>query len=102
MKKLIAYLLTFLLFTLSLKAAEPLIWKIDNRADVLKGDSRGVSIDDNGTIRLAPKLNQLYNSEQSTSGRARSTRPAISISEPAPTAKFTGSTRRAKARFSRI
>jgi len=44
--------------------AEPSIWSVNSRADVLKGDARGVSIDDNGTISLAPKLSESFKTEQ--------------------------------------
>jgi sugar lactone lactonase YvrE len=45
-------------------AADPSIWTVGTRADILKGDSRGVSIDANGSITLAPKLTELYKTEQ--------------------------------------
>ncbi|MCB1024270.1 MAG: hypothetical protein KDB79_07765, partial [Acidobacteria bacterium] len=46
-------------------AGEPSIWSINSREDVLKGDARGVSINDNGSITLAPKLSEVFNTEQS-------------------------------------
>ncbi len=46
-------------------ASEPSIWTVGTRSDVLKGDARGVSIDANGTITLAPKLTEIYKTEQS-------------------------------------
>ena len=46
-------------------AAEPAVWSVSSRADVLKGDARGVSIDQNGTISLSPKLTEVYKTEQS-------------------------------------
>ena len=46
------------------RAAEPSIWTVGSRADVLKGDSRGVSIDANGAMTLAPKLTEIYKTEQ--------------------------------------
>lgn len=52
-------LLLFVL-SLSLYAAEPHIWSVSSRVDVLKGDARGVSIDQNGTITLAPKLTEVF------------------------------------------
>ena len=65
MKNLLA-LLT-LLFTLisSAFAGEPSIWSINSRDEVIKGDAKGVSITHNGTISLAPKVSQIYNTEQS-------------------------------------
>ena len=45
-------------------ASEPSVWSVDTRTEVLKGDARGVSIDANGTIGLAPKLNEVYKTGQ--------------------------------------
>lgn len=45
-------------------AAGPSIWSVNTRAEVLKGDARGVSIDDTGAITLAPKLTEVYRTEQ--------------------------------------
>lgn len=49
----------------SVKASEPAIWTINTRAEILKGEARGVSIDENGAITLAPKLSELFNTSQS-------------------------------------
>ncbi len=46
-------------------ASEPSIWTVNSRADVLRGDARGVSVTDTGAIVLAPKLNKLFDSQQS-------------------------------------
>ena len=58
----------FLAITFSLPfttlAAEPSVWTVGSRADVLKGDARGVSIDSNGSITLAPKFAEIYKTEQ--------------------------------------
>ena len=66
------YLFRLLLVTISLfgffsviAASEPSIWSVNTRADILKGDAKGVSIDENGTITLAPKLSEIYNTGQS-------------------------------------
>ena len=45
-------------------SADPSVWTVGTRADILKGDSRGVSIDSNGSITLAPKLAEVYKTEQ--------------------------------------
>lgn len=45
-------------------AAEPLVWTVSSRADVLKGDARGVSIDQDGTISIAPRLTEVYKTGQ--------------------------------------
>lgn len=54
----------FALATASM-AADPAIWTVDSRTEVLKGDARGVSVGDDGTITLAPKLAEVFNTEQS-------------------------------------
>ncbi|MBK7392691.1 MAG: hypothetical protein IPI64_05230 [Chloracidobacterium sp.] len=54
-----------LLFGSTVFAAEPSIWSVNSRADVLKGDARGVSIDADGTISLAPKLTEVFKTGQS-------------------------------------
>lgn len=53
-----------LLFVAIASASEPSIWTVGTRAEVLRGDSRGVSIDANGAITLAPKLTEIYKTEQ--------------------------------------
>jgi hypothetical protein len=64
MNKIYCVVFIVLLSVFSAKASEPSIWSVNSRADVLKGDSKGVSIDDNGVISLAPKLNELFRTEQ--------------------------------------
>jgi len=61
------FLLLFLIFSISLaaNASEPAIWSVNTRTDVLKGDAKGVSINENGTITLAPRLTELFNTGQS-------------------------------------
>lgn len=46
-------------------ASEPAIWTINTRAEVLKGEARGVSIDENGAISLAPRSSEIFNTAQS-------------------------------------
>jgi WD40 repeat protein len=58
------FLLLSVALTTSSFAADPSIWTVGTRADILKGDSRGVSIDANGSITLAPKLAEIYKTEQ--------------------------------------
>ena len=45
-------------------ATEPSVWSVNSRADVLKGDARGVSIDSEGAISLAPKLTEVFKTGQ--------------------------------------
>ena len=60
--------LFFFAFAISLPAAalgsDPSVWTVGSRADVLKGDARGVSIGANGSVTLAPKLTEIYKTEQ--------------------------------------
>ncbi|HEX8638719.1 MAG TPA: hypothetical protein VF692_11690, partial [Pyrinomonadaceae bacterium] len=51
--------------SLFVRASEPAIWSVNSRAEVLRGDARGVSINENGTITLAPRLAEIFNTEQS-------------------------------------
>src|SRR5262249_37973484 len=45
-------------------AREAIVWEINSRAELLKGEARGVSVTDNGVLTLAPALSQLFNTEQ--------------------------------------
>ncbi|MDQ6652117.1 MAG: hypothetical protein M3Y84_05160, partial [Acidobacteriota bacterium] len=45
-------------------SGQPIIWEISGRAELLKGDARGVSISDTGMLMLAPALTEIFNSEQ--------------------------------------
>src|SRR6185295_14820969 len=56
-----------LLFVISagaIYAGQPVIWETSGRADLLKGDARGVSISDTGMLMLAPSLSEVFNTEQ--------------------------------------
>src|SRR6185503_2404703 len=55
-------LLTFL--AQSAQAGQPVIWETSGRTELLKGDSRGVSISDTGVLMLAPRLTEVFNTEQ--------------------------------------
>jgi hypothetical protein len=57
----------FLLIALSAwvsYAGQPVIWETTGRADLLKGDARGISISDTGVLMLAPRLTEIFNTEQ--------------------------------------
>ena len=65
MKKLTFLLLLFIFsITISTYAVEPAVWTIGTRPEVLRGDAKGVSINETGTISLAPKLSEIYKTEQ--------------------------------------
>jgi len=51
-------------FPSSALAGEPVVWEMSARAELLKGEARGVSITDNGLLTLAPKLDQVFDTEQ--------------------------------------
>lgn len=50
------------LFTAS--AGGPVFWRVNTRAEVEKGDARGVSVADNGTLTLAPALVEVFDTKQ--------------------------------------
>jgi hypothetical protein len=45
-------------------AGQPAVWETSGRADLLKGDSHGVSISDTGALMLAPKITEVFNTQQ--------------------------------------
>src|SRR3982751_2018266 len=57
-----ALLLIFLFSTT--QAGQPAVWETSGRTELLKGDARGVSISDTGVLMLAPKLTELFNTQQ--------------------------------------
>jgi len=63
----IAILVVSVLISVTATAAfsgQPVIWETSGRAELLKGDARGVSISDTGRLMLAPKLTEVFNTEQ--------------------------------------
>ena len=60
-----AFALTLIsLFITTAFAGEPVVWEINSRAELLKGEARGVSITDNGVVTLAPRLDRVFDTEQ--------------------------------------
>src|SRR6266478_815943 len=51
-------------FSANTFAGEPVVWDINSRAELLKGEARGVSVTDNGILTLAPNLARLFNTDQ--------------------------------------
>ncbi|MFN2516605.1 MAG: hypothetical protein ABR556_10375 [Pyrinomonadaceae bacterium] len=45
-------------------SGQPVIWETSGRAELLKGDARGISISDTGMLMLAPALIEIFNTEQ--------------------------------------
>jgi hypothetical protein len=66
--KRIVSLLSLLLASLALVpfayAGEPVIWETNSRAEILKGEARGVSISETGAFMLGPRMTQVFNTEQ--------------------------------------
>ena len=56
--------LLFTLFISPVRAGQPAVWETSGRTELLKGDARGVSISDTGVLMLAPKLNEVFNTQQ--------------------------------------
>ncbi len=63
MNKYLLFFILLLSFS-TITAGEPSIWSVNSRADVLKGDAKGISIGDNGEISLAPRLTEIFKTEQ--------------------------------------
>ncbi|HEY4424545.1 MAG TPA: hypothetical protein VGN10_10080 [Pyrinomonadaceae bacterium] len=63
-KRLITLAILFTFFVLPVEAGQPVVWETSGRTELLRGDSRGVSITDTGVLMLAPKLNEIYNTQQ--------------------------------------
>jgi hypothetical protein len=63
--KLFVSLIVVLLFgVVPAFAGEPLVWEINSRSELLKGEARGVSITETGVLTLAPKAGEVFNTEQ--------------------------------------
>ncbi len=45
-------------------ASGPLFWEVSKQEDIIKGDARGVSIADSGTIQLAPAYTLVYDTKE--------------------------------------
>ena len=45
-------------------SGQPMIWETSGRAELLKGDAKGVSISDTGVLTLAPNLTQVFSTDQ--------------------------------------
>jgi hypothetical protein len=56
----------FLLAVLNISvfASGPVFWEVSKQEDILKGDARGVSISENGTISLAPSYTLFYDTKE--------------------------------------
>lgn len=66
MRNILSFVALFILLSACqiVFANGPQVWTVSSRADVLRGDARGVSIDQNGTISLAPQVSEAYKTGQ--------------------------------------
>ena len=62
--KSITVALSLLVLAVAVRAGEPLLWEVNSRAELLRGDARGVSVTDTGALMLAPRFSQVFNTEQ--------------------------------------
>src|SRR5688572_736722 len=60
----ITTVLLVLLFVIGAHAGQPALWETSGRVELLKGDARGVSISDTGVLMLAPRLTEVFNTQQ--------------------------------------
>lgn len=63
-KSLLGAVLLFVALVSIARAGQPVVWETSGRTELLKGDSRGVSISDTGVLMLAPKLTEVFNTQQ--------------------------------------
>jgi hypothetical protein len=62
---LVFFSIIFILFWIvSVSAGGPVFWRINTRAEIERGDARGVSIADNGALTLAPALIEVFDTKQ--------------------------------------
>jgi hypothetical protein len=54
----------FIFGVVSTRAGGPVVWETDSRAQLLSGESRGVSVTDTGALMLAPRFTQVFDTEQ--------------------------------------
>ncbi|HEU4794491.1 MAG TPA: hypothetical protein VFT02_02605, partial [Pyrinomonadaceae bacterium] len=60
----IATVLFVLVAFIGVQAGQPALWETSGRVELLKGDARGVSISDTGVVMLAPRLTEVFNTQQ--------------------------------------
>jgi len=64
MIKQVFFLLFAAIFVSTSFASGPSVWSVNSRSEVMRGDAHGISIDDSGNISLAPKLTEVFKTEQ--------------------------------------
>ena len=58
------FLCVIALTIVTASAGGPVFWRVNTRAEIEKGDARGVSIADNGALTLAPAFNEVFDTKQ--------------------------------------
>lgn len=63
---ILAIVTALILISISIpaQAGQPVVWETSGRTELLRGDARGVSISDTGVLMLAPKLTEVFNTQQ--------------------------------------
>jgi hypothetical protein len=67
MRKTFLVFLSFIsisFWIVSVSAGGPVFWRVNTRAEIERGDARGVSIADNGALTLAPALIEVFDTKQ--------------------------------------
>ncbi len=64
LRSIVVLFLISLCFPATAFAGEPVVWEMSSRTELLKGEAHGVSVTDNGTLTLAPRFDQVFNTEQ--------------------------------------
>lgn len=64
LRSIVGFFLIIFCFSSTSLAGEPVVWEMSSRTELLKGEARGVSVTDNGTLTLAPRFDQVFNTEQ--------------------------------------
>ena len=62
--KLLILVASLTLSALPARAGGPVVWELNSREELLKGEARGVSVTDTGALMLAPRFAQLFDTEQ--------------------------------------
>jgi hypothetical protein len=62
--RLLLLLISALFSAAPARAGGPVVWETNSRAELLNGDARGVSVTDTGALMLAPRLAQVFDTEQ--------------------------------------
>src|SRR2546430_11894837 len=60
----ILFLCLIALAVVTVSAGGPVFWRVNTRAEIEKGDARGVSIADNGALTLAPSFTEVFDTKQ--------------------------------------